>query len=239
MPLTDWSQFQGYILRLEQEGKVTRTFRRLDAGRQQVILNAILEEAVEKGPASLNIKAIARRANVAVGSLYQYFPNRGGLLDFAIDLCVQYMNGLFTESRPYLQLMPLEDALRAYLTVGVAWGQTESGLVRFFGRAAYQGDPMLAERVVRPIAAAMRELVTDLLVQAAKRGEIRPDVEIEPTARAINATLIALGDSQLLPYLNVYLQVSDEHIAFEPVLEAVVALILRGIAPVDHHPSSP
>ena len=52
---TDWTNFQPYISQLEQEGFVTRTFRRLDSERQEAIFNAILEEAIEKGPASLNI----------------------------------------------------------------------------------------------------------------------------------------------------------------------------------------
>jgi AcrR family transcriptional regulator len=68
---TDWQSFQPYISQLEQEGIVTRTFRRLDPDRQEAVFNAILEEAIEKGPASLNIKEIARRAGISIGSLYQ------------------------------------------------------------------------------------------------------------------------------------------------------------------------
>lgn len=52
----DWSNIQIYILQLEQEGKVTRTFRRLDPERQQAVVHAILEEATEKGPTAINIK---------------------------------------------------------------------------------------------------------------------------------------------------------------------------------------
>ncbi len=111
MAFTDLFNFPTYIQQLESEGKVSRTFRRLDPARQQAVLNAILEEATEKGPASLNIKEIAERADVAVGSLYQYFPNRDGLLDFTIDLCVRYMTNMFEMSGPYLEAMPLKEAL--------------------------------------------------------------------------------------------------------------------------------
>jgi AcrR family transcriptional regulator len=229
MPAADWTNFQAYILQLEQEGKVTRTFRRLDSTRQQAVINAILEEATEKGPTSLNIKEVARRADVSVGSLYQYFPNRDGLLDFALELCVRYMTEMFEMSRPYLAAMPLREALSAYLTVGVEWGKTETGLVRFFGRAAYQGDPALAGRLVRPVAEAMRKITFEMLEGAVQRGEIRPDVDLEAAARIVNALLIAAGDSQLLPYLNTYLQVSDESVPFERVVDGLVGLITRGL----------
>jgi len=225
----DWPNYPACLLDLEQQGKITRTFRRLDPDRQRTILDAIMIEAAEKGPAALNIKAVARRAGVAVGSLYQYFPDRNGLLDFAIELCVRYMNEMFTLSRPYLLAMPLAEALKSYLAVGLEWGQTETGLVRFFGRAAYQGDPDLAERVVRPIANVMRELMHDLLVQAAARGEIRAGLDIEAIARLVNILMIAFGDSQLLPYLNTYFQASSESVPPARVVEALVPFILGGI----------
>ena len=229
MSYADWTNFQPYILQLEKEGKVTRTFRRLDPERQKAVLNAILDEAAERGPASLNIKEIARRGNVSVGSLYQYFPDREGLLDFAIELCVRYSTGIFQEYRPVLAAMPLKEALNAYMLGGLEWGQTTTGLVRFFGRAAYQGDPELTERLVRPIATVMRETMQEILAQAVARGEIRPDVDVEAATRIVNALTIGIGDSQLLPYLNIYLQVSDESMPAERVLGALSEFILRGI----------
>jgi AcrR family transcriptional regulator len=230
MAFGDWSDFQSYIQQLEQEGLVTRTFRRLDPARQQAVLNAILEEATEKGPASLNIKEIARRAEVAVGSLYQYFPNRDGLLDFAIALCVRYMTDMFELSRPYLAAMPLREALNAYLTVGLEWGKTETGLVRFFGRAAYQGDPALAERLVRPVAEAMRKITLAMLEEAVRRGEIHPQVDLETAARLVNGLMIVVGDSQMLPYLNTYFQITDEMVSPEHILESLVSFILKALS---------
>ena len=70
----EWVDFPSFVQQLEGKGQVSRTFRRLEPERQQAIINAILDEAFEKGPASLNIKEVARKADVAIGSLYQYFP---------------------------------------------------------------------------------------------------------------------------------------------------------------------
>jgi AcrR family transcriptional regulator len=230
MAFVDWTNFQAYILQLEKEGLATRTFRRLDSKRQQAVLNAILEEATEKGPASLNIKEIARRADVSVGSLYQYFPNRDGLLDFAIELCVRYMTNMFEMSRPYLTAMPLREALRAYLTVGLEWGKTETGLVRFFGRAAYQGDAALAERLVRPVAEAMRKITLAMLEEAVRRGEIQPQEDLESASRLVNGLMIVVGDSQMLPYLNTYFQITDDKVSPEHILETLVPFILRALS---------
>ena len=230
MTFMNWDNFPYYIQQLEEEGCITRTFRRLDPARQQAVIDAILDEAFEKGPASLNIKEVARRAGVSIGSLYQYFPKRDGLLDFSIRLCMLYMNDMFEMSRPYLTAMSLAEAIRAYLSYGIEWGKEETGLVRFFGRAAYQGDPDLAERVVRPVADAMRKLVQDILETAVKRGEIRSDLDIEAAARLVNGLMIVVGDSQLLPYLNTYFQITDDQVTSQRILDALVPLIMKGLA---------
>jgi AcrR family transcriptional regulator len=229
MNLSEWTQIHSHILHLEQEGLVTRTFRRLDPERQQAILAAILDEAAEKGPVALNIKQVAERAGVSVGSLYTYFPNREGMLDFAVELCVRFVTDAFDEYRPYLQAMPLRDALSAYLVGGVEWSRMYVGLLRLFARAAYHGDPELLDPLVRPIAGILRETVSGTVAAAAERGEIREDVDLEAAARVLHALTIVVGDSQLLPYLNVYFQVVDEDIPPERLTAALLDLVWRGI----------
>lgn len=229
MNLSEWMQIHSHILQLEQEGVVTRTFRRLDPERQQVILQAILDEAAEKGPTAVNIKQVAERAGVSVGSLYTYFPDRERMLGFAAELCVRFMTDAFDEYRPYLLALPFREALKWYLLGGIEWSQMYTGLVRLFARAAYHGDPELADPLVRPISILLREMVYDMLSQAVKRGEIRDDVDLEATARIIHALTIAIGDSQMLPYLNTYFQVTDEEMPAERAMEALLALITQGI----------
>ena len=231
MLTSEWSQLHIHILQLEGQGLVTRTFRRLDPSRQQAVLQAILDEAAEKGPADINIKEVARRAGISVGSLYQYFGSRENLLAFAVELGVRMMTDLFAMSRPYLLEMPLREALTAYLTYGLEWSKTQPGFIHFFGRAAYQGDSQMAEKVVRPVAQAMREVMQDMLFAAAQRGELRPDLDVEAAARVVNLLTIATGDSQLLPYLNNYFQVTDDSMPVERIVTALVDLVMNGIAP--------
>ena len=229
MTLTNWTQMHTYILQMEQDGLVTRTFRRLDPDRQQAVINAILDDAVERGPTAINVKRIAERAGVSVGALYTYFPNREGVLAFAIELCVRFTTDTFDSFRPYLAALPLREALTTYLVGGVEWSKTQTSLVQLFARAAYQGDPDLGDYLVRPIATTLREMVHDILSQAAARGEIRTDVDLEATTRIIHALMIAVGDSQLLPHLNTYLQVQDDNLPAERMVQALITLIVRGI----------
>lgn len=229
MTLDEYTDITRLILDLEREGRVTRTFRRLDPERQQAVIRAIFDESVASGPEALNIKNVAGRAGVAIGSLYQYFGSREGLMDFAIELAARAMQAGFDQYRPYLAAMPLREALAAYGAGGVEWAGEAAGLVRFFARAAYSGDPALQERMVRPIAETLLGMVREMLAAAQARGELHAGVDLEGTARAIHAITLALYDPVLLPYLNVYFQIGGADAPPERTIAAALDMLLNGI----------
>ncbi len=222
-------EFVSIIYELEKQGVVTRTFRRLDPERQEVVVQAILDEAAEVGPADLSIKGVANRAGVAVGSLYQYFGSRERLLEFAMELVVHSTVTMFRSYRPYLEALPLVEGLQAYLEGGIEWTQQQLGFARFFARAAYQGDPALSQRVVEPVAREMRAMVDGMLQAASARGEIRSDADLAALGRVLNTLLIATADAQLIPWLNTYYQALDEQVALPRYNQALTALIKNGL----------
>ncbi|NMB87833.1 MAG: TetR/AcrR family transcriptional regulator [Chloroflexi bacterium] len=230
MTLPDFDFILPLILDMERQGIVTRRFRRLDPERQQAIVAAIYAEAEAHGVSGINVKAVARRAGIAVGSLYQYFNDRDGLLSFALHLTVQVATGTFRGYRRELAALPLRQALLAYLEGGLEWSRQEASFAAFFARAAYQGDPGLAPSLVRPVADEMRAMVTAILDSARERGELRPDLDHEAAGRLVHAMLIAVADPLLLPYLNDYFQVSGGAVTPERAITAAVDLLLNGIA---------
>ncbi len=235
-PDNPWDQFPNYILALEKDGFVTRTYRRLDPDRQQAVLHAILQEAYRRGPSNLNIKEVAKIAGVSVGSLYTYFPNRDGLLDFAIELSVRYICDEFESFKPLLEGLPLREALTFYIAGGVEWSKTQIQILRLFARAAYQGDPDLEERLVRPIATTMRQFLEELVRQAVARGEVRADLDIDTLTRYLHTFTIAVGDSLLMPYLNTYFQVYEGEPDPMAISSQLVDLLIRGITPAENSP---
>ncbi len=224
--------WQGQVARLEAEGKATRTFRRLDPERQLAVIGALLEDAAEHGPSAVSVKRVAERAGVAVGSLYQYFPQREAMLSFAAELAAGFLTSALDGYRGALAALPLREALRAYLAGGVEWSREHQALLRFFARAAYHGEPAFLASVVRPVATSMRGLVRAMLQAARDRGELRPDVELEAAVRFVHATSIALGDAELLPHLDQYYLLFERQPARARagVREEFLDLVLRALA---------
>ncbi len=217
------------IFELEKKGLVTRTFRRLDPDRQQAVINAILEEAGESGPQDLNIKKVASRAGVSTGSLYQYFNNRDGLLSFATELATRFTVQLFEAYRPYMTQAPLEQILPMYISEGINWSKDQIGFARFFGAAAYHGDPRYGETVVRPIASVLRQMVEEMLAAAVKNGEVRKDIDIEAVGRILHTVTIAIGDGLIFPQLMNYYQLTEGGMPVERIYAALIDLIMHGI----------
>lgn len=229
MTLDEYTNISRLILDLEREGRVTRTFRRLDPERQQAVIRAIFDEAVASGPEALNIKNVAGRAGVAIGSLYQYFGSREGLLNFTIELVVRVMQAGFDQYRSYLAALPLREALVAYGTGGVEWASDAAGFAGFFTRAAYSGDPALIERVVRPIAETLLAIVGEIMAAAQARGEQRADIDLPAATRAVHALMLALYDPLILPYLNVYFQIGGKDVPPERTIAAALDMLMNGI----------
>ena len=220
-----FTDLESIIREAEEKGWVTRTFRRLDPQKKEVVITAILAEASERGPAEMNIKNIAERGSIPVGSLYQYFSSREKLLDFTLELVVRQTAALFESYTAELNQLPLRDALAAYLGGGVSWSEEQLGMVRLFGQAAYQNATGLNERVVAPIATALTNMMRSMLLAARERGEIRADLDLEVVTRLLNSQIIVLGDAMIFPHLNTYYQLYGEDMTLERVLAGFFDLL--------------
>lgn len=221
--------WQRQVAVLELEGKVTGAFRRLDPQRQRAVVGAVVAEAAEHGLDGVQVKAVAERSGVSVGSLYQYFPKRDGMVAAAVQVAVRYLTGALDEAGPYMAQMSLRDGLLAYLTVGTEWSADNADLLRLFARAAYAGLGDQAATVVRPVAESMRGVLRALLVGARDRGELRADLDVETALRLVHVVTVAVGDAQLIGHLDEYYLLFDAEHAPEAVVPQMVDLLVRAI----------
>lgn len=224
----EWLLTPDVVRQFEQAGLVTPTFRRLEPERQHAITIAILDDAFERGPGRVRLKETAAAAGVSVGSLYQYFGSQQAIVDFAIELVAGILAGELRSYIPALRQLPLRDGLEAWLSGGVEWSQSHSAVMRYFARAAYDGDPAISGRLVRPIAEAMLEAMTAMVTAASERGELRAGIDPDVAASVLHAALSAIVDASLLPHLGGYLLPG----AVPPAdtRSAAIDIVIRGLS---------
>ena len=223
-------------------GLVQRALLRLPPERREAVITAAVVEAGERGPGQMKIKEVARRADVPVGSIYQYFGNRETLIRFTCAVAAERLEEVLKEFGPPLARMPFERGLKTYVIESIAWCRGELALLRLYAAAAYslasgasQDDQRSIEfdrQVVEPIAIAMQDLMRSIVLSASERGELRATIDPERVCRLVNVLLVTVVDAAVLPKLNIYYRLYDEAHAPDRLVDTLVDLVCRGIARV-------
>jgi AcrR family transcriptional regulator len=239
----DWID-HALLAEFETEGLITSTFLRLDDDRRTQVLEALFAESARSGPERINIKTVAKTAGVPVGSLYQYFGDREKLARFAAVLIARKLAGELELFAPYLEAMPLREAMTLYLKSGIDWSVQESASFRSFVAAAYgaapkgsvfaesveeEGDDWYSAALVRPVAEALQSLVRRIVLAAAGRGELKDGLDADAAARIANVLLIAVGDARMMPGLDAYYRFFGGTEAPDSRIDEAIEFICRSL----------
>ena len=119
--------------------------QRARAAAAEAILDAAEQVASERGLEATSIAAIAEAAGVAVGTLYNYFPDRDSLLDSLFEHRRAALLPRLDAAAAAARALPFEPALRTYLRGVIAAFEDHR---RFLGVviASTQGDGRLPSR---------------------------------------------------------------------------------------------
>jgi AcrR family transcriptional regulator len=187
-----------------------------DAGAHEATLTATRELLREVGYARLTVENIARRAGVAKPTIYRWWPNKAAIVHEAVW-------SPRTEPRPDTGSL-IED-LRAYISHVVAFFSRKEvvaalpGLVDQSLSAEGPATSMLADYS----RASMRP-ITELLVRARDRGELRESVDIGMLSDVIiGAMLSRILARAMRSKANASMRPSDVDALLDIVLNGVLA----------------
>lgn len=113
--------------------------QRRSAETVSVILEAAARILEQRGFEGFNTNAIAERAGVSIGSLYQYFPNKNALLSGLIE---REMAPLLAVREKLAEIRSCKDAIRSYIRASMEHQMGRPKLARLIdeaeGREAFQ-----------------------------------------------------------------------------------------------------
>jgi AcrR family transcriptional regulator len=174
----------------------------------QAILQAALEEVAERGDEGVTMEGIAARAGVGKATVYRRWRNRDEVLAAATATFLRSTGipdtGNIGSDLCYL----LQSAISVYR--GLA-GRVLVGLISPIPRSAE-----LATAVREGLVESRRDAVRAVLERAVRRGELRPEVDVELALDVLTATLF-------------YRFVIAGGRIDEEVASSVVDMVLRGI----------
>jgi AcrR family transcriptional regulator len=181
--------------------------------RRKRILDATYDLAREGGFDAVQMRAVADKAEVALGTLYRYFPSK-------IHLLVSALAREFEQNEAALRPVVVPGDTKADRVIYVM-KRTTRGL---------QGDPRLTEALTRAFMFADASVAAEIhtvgmLLTSMLTHAMRPDVDAEPTEQDV-AIARVIGDvwlSALVGWVTGRLTAAEtgQH------LETAVRLLLR------------
>jgi AcrR family transcriptional regulator len=150
---------------------------RSDALRNRELLLAAAKAVFSAGGPDASLEAVARRADVGIGTLYRHFPTREALYEAVYRHEVEQLSELAEELKS--EASPVE-ALRRWLRSNVEFVATKKGMSAALALAAQTNSELMAfsyERLTKAVGA--------LLDRAVAAGDIRGDVGPEDLLRAL------------------------------------------------------
>lgn len=157
---------------MDQEGPKTRRKLRSDSVRNRQRLLEAATEIFSAGAAQASLEAVARKAEVGIGTLYRHFPTREALFEAVyrheVDLLSELAERLERES-----CEPV-DALKQWLHANVRLMATKKGMVEALQLAAMSNSDLKAytyERMVSALDALMKRAVDAKAIKDELSGE--------------------------------------------------------------------
>jgi AcrR family transcriptional regulator len=138
--------------------------------------------------ADVALEAVARAADVGIGTLYRHFPTRESLIEAVYR---NEVDQLCSAPAALLSELPADDALEAWMERFVAYATTKRGLLGALKSLAASQSDLFATTRERLLAA-----IGELLEAGIAAGRIRPDVDAEDVYTAMSAVWTIAGEGE-------------------------------------------
>jgi AcrR family transcriptional regulator len=166
---------------------IEKTMRADARVNRDKLLRAAGERFAMEG-SDVALEAIARTADVGIGTLYRHFPTRESLIEAVYR---NEVDQLCSSPAALLSELPADDALEAWMERFVAYATTKRGLLGALKSLAASQSDLFATTRERLLAA-----IGELLEAGIAAGRIRPDVDAEDVYTAMSAVWTIAGEGE-------------------------------------------
>ncbi len=186
--------------------------------RRQAILDAAMKVFAQRGFAAATIRAIAREAKIAQGTIYLYFPSKR-------DILLALYRSMILESLEEIMARPEkgddEAFLRSLVADRILRFRQNAQAVRFaFTELPFHDE--LREKFYREIALEQLGRIQSFLKERVAQGKFRP-LRAEIAARAFQGMYVIFALAEI-----VYQDPEVARFTPEEIADEVVRLFLRG-----------
>ncbi len=164
-----------------------------------------LQVFMETGFVSVSMQEVARRIGIGKGTIYEYFRSKEELITAALVTWMELTSGGPEQFETELDIDDPIERLTTYINMTMRLYQDDERnlklMVAMIQLWATSPEFFTKNEIIRRLFEGMRYYMVEALVDGARRGQFRPEVEQQAEKIAIN--LVAYLDGLMLhAYLN-------------------------------------
>ena len=160
---------------------------RADARRNRDRILEVAARAFSQDGPEVTLDAIAKQADVGIGTLYRHFPTREALVDAAYRA---ELSRLCDSVDALLREQPPDQALRTWMELFIDYMATKRGMADALRAVIVSGGNPFSESRARLTAA-----ITTLLHAGVDAGTLRSDVEPDDVLVGLSGVSLATTDT--------------------------------------------
>ncbi len=214
---------ENIIVRLESEGIVTSTFRKLSPAKKQKLYQAALSCFAGDVFDRVSFDMIADAAGIAKASLFQYFLNKENLLRFVCEIFIDDYQQFLREYFKREYAVKAGERIRSFFMALFDFWQEKKIEFEFYMKMLFENSRSVTGDFVDRVSHLQGQYISDIIARGAQTGEIRRDVALD----RISFVLSLVFDG-LYRHMPAEVQSRDKKYR-ETLVDGVVALLFDGI----------
>jgi AcrR family transcriptional regulator len=160
----------------EDKSLPKRTFNRLDDEKKEKVMRAAIEEFQAHGFENAKVEAIAQNAEIAKGSIYQYFDDKKELFLYSATWTIEHFMKMIDRQTP-LKDMDIYDYFLSGSRERFEMMRKEPLLTSFAIDITRGKYSRLAEEIRRELKLVGEQYELKLIANGKKKGTVRDDLD--------------------------------------------------------------
>lgn len=205
----------------------SKTFENLDPDKQVRVLDAAVDEFAEYGFHQASVNRMVKHLGIAKGSLFTYFGSKEGLFRHVFEHSVSLIKGPLklagqAEGNTF-------DRLRLSLEAGLSFVREHPRLYRIYLKVLFQENVPFRDAFLRQVRGYAAKYLTPLLEEGIRRGDLRPDLDLDMAVFLIDGLFDRLLQSLTVPEVHPVLHGLSE-VDAERRIDQLMDFIRRALA---------
>lgn len=211
-----------------KEVEPKKTFLALPLEKQRRILETAATEFALKGFQGASLNSIVDRVGIAKGSLYQYFHDKQHLFLYVFDYGIRLAKNALKEIKS--KEVSVFEQIRSSLVAGFRFVKKHPLIYQTYLKILFENKVPLREKLISTLRFYSHKYLLPLLERAQKKGEIRPDIDLEMAAFMLDATMERFLQAYALKYIDSIGIYKADDKAINKLVDAWIGILKKGLS---------